>query len=219
MSEKPVGWRREPARHALAAKGIRTSHKTPPTYSGSAIRNTTPFWSGDYKSFIDEHGHDWGQYPDLTHKEMIEFLKRVRALVEQAGFHPVSGDCSEYAIALRYALGYTPVEYVACYVDQEDYDHGVAVHVAVNYKGRMYDASGVTSEETMRQHVVDWDPDTGEPPLVVTGADEYDILYKMHDEVDQDNIIGGSEDPDAQAKMERIMKQVLENGAEHHQSM
>ncbi len=213
MPGHPVGWRREPARHSLAARGITTGRKT---RFGTHIkpRHIEPFWSGKYRDVVDERGIKWGQVPDLTHEEMLEFIERLKPLLEEAGIHPVSGDCSAFAIALRWVLGYGGTDYVACYVDDEDYEHGVALHVAIKYNGRMYDAAGETNEITMLQHVIDWDDVAEKPQVITEGLSEYDILYEQHDEVDKDNIVGGDDSTANQERIQRIMEKVLKDGAQ-----
>lgn len=187
------GWRREPARHALAAKGIKTGR--------------TPFWSGRMEAHSvvgRELGYKW---PALTHDEMIAFLKRLEPLMEQNGIHSVTGDCGHFAEAMGRIIG--GVEYVASYEDEWDYEHGEPTHTAFKYNGHIYDATGETTEENLLGYAQNEAEDKS-TAFVITTFDENDI--RMHD-TNPDAVFWGEYNPKHVDKIERIMKKVLSEGS------
>ena len=170
---------------------------------------TGRFWSGNYRPFISQ-GVDWGiKHPQLTQGEMRTFLKLVRPQMQPADVYPISGDCSSFAIALSNVLGPSNTEYVASFEDEYEYDRGLATHVGVKYNGRIYDAEGETTEQRLLNYARE-EADDPQTAFVVTTSNESEIT--MHEDVNPDEVIGGSCDPRIISKIERIMQKVLKSG-------
>lgn len=85
--KKPVGWRREPARHALAAKGIKTGQNQPSKSlqlkeGGMAMKPYCAFieWTGDQMPSVTTRMlvGDWLRSKDQAgaRKKIIAFLKK-----------------------------------------------------------------------------------------------------------------------------------------------
>ncbi len=96
MSQKPVGWRKNPARHALAAKGIRT---TPPKAHFRKVTVEIPADSEDFKALgfksgLEEEPLEWVRewLKDLGHEPTDEdYLAYAERLTEHALDDPNGG--------------------------------------------------------------------------------------------------------------------------------
>lgn len=112
MTAHPVGWRREPARHALAARGIKTHTINPAWWSGryAALAPGAPKW------------------PQLTHEELNTFLAKAGPILEANRIYPMHGDCANFAVALSNILGGM---YIASYTSEAHRDDAQPSHVAL----------------------------------------------------------------------------------------
>jgi len=147
------------------------------------------------------------EWPELTHDEMIAFIKRLEPLTKQNGINPTTGDCGHFAEAMGNILG--GVEYVASYEDDWDYEHGEPTHTAFKYNGRIYDATGETTEEKLLGYAQE-EVENKSTAFVITTSDENDI--RMHD-TNPDAVFWGEYNPETVDKIERIMKKVLNEGS------
>ena len=116
-ARKPSGWQRDPARHALAARGVRTGRRPKPIYHITTKRNVERIVAeralvgaeNEYPWSEDDQGAD--KKRDLT----ISFTTDPEAITEVA--HTFAGDSDElYALQFDLAdikaLGARPVRYV-----------------------------------------------------------------------------------------------------------
>jgi hypothetical protein len=61
------------------------------------------------------------------------------------GFHPRTGDCGNFAVALGRVLGVH--DYYGIWDNDEEFDEGEPIHCTLHWKGGLWDGNGVMSLE------------------------------------------------------------------------